>query len=127
MTRKPWTKAWIVPIAMMTNTIASIITTVPLVIATSHSCMVGTSEYLQPSRSRPAGPAPDGRRKPLAPNGLAIHALVCPVSRFAPSSMLGAKRSVRTGPRMDVTSINTSTALSIGPSSIRCPAPLRVS
>ena len=42
-------------------------------------------------------------------------------------SMRGAKRSVRTGPRMDVTSINTSTALSIVSSSIRCPAPLRVS
>src|SRR5580692_10383632 len=32
--------------------------------------------------------------KSLAPNGLASHALLCPVSRSAPSSMPGAKRSV---------------------------------
>src|SRR5205814_8018502 len=57
MTRKPWTKAWNVPIAMMTNTIASMTSTVPLVIATSHSCMFGTSEHLQTRRLDPRGPA----------------------------------------------------------------------
>jgi hypothetical protein len=53
MTRKFLTKAWFVPIAMMTKTIASMISTVPLVIATSHSCVVGTSEHLQTRRLDP--------------------------------------------------------------------------
>jgi len=65
--------------------------------------------------------------KSSEPQPHTVHALACRVSRTAPVSMRGAKRSVSTGPRMDVTSINTSTALSIVLSSIRCPAPFRVS
>src|SRR5258708_6148946 len=120
MTRNPWTKAWIVPIAMITNTIASMTSTVPLVIATSHSCIVGTSEHLQTS-SRPAGQhrmaaskssAPtvgrdtsstfgSGSRLSFYPDFLAAlrssdpqsrapHALSYRVSRTAPSSTAGA-------------------------------------
>src|SRR6185312_14436938 len=89
-----------------------------------HDGLLGTSSNTS------SDPQPSiGCRKQVGSDWLGeeSHALPRMVSRPPSSTMPAAKRSVSTGPRMDVASINTSTALSIVSSSIRCPAPLRVS